>query len=163
MKTKHTSLFMACLTLALAGSAFAQSGPTPTHGAAGGPQAHSEMREHMRERMNERHTKQLGELKSKLKLDASQEAAWKTFADSMHSPGSMNFPDRSAMTKLSTPERIDKMQAMHAQRDAEMKKHGEATKSFYAALNAEQKKTFDAETARHMQRDMGKRGQYHPH
>jgi Spy/CpxP family protein refolding chaperone len=163
MKTKHTSLFMASLTLALAGSAFAQNSPAPMTGTAGGPQARPEMREHMCERMTENHTKHLGELKTKLKLDASQEAAWKTFADNMQAPASVTFPDRNAMTKLSTPERIDKMQALHTQRDAEMKKRGEATKTFYAGLNAEQKKTFDAETARHMQREMGKRGQHHPH
>jgi hypothetical protein len=54
------------------------------------------------------------------------------------------------MEKLSTPERIDQMQALHAQREAEMKKRGDATKTFYAGLSAEQKKTFDAETARFM-------------
>ena len=54
------------------------------------------------------------------------------------------------MEKLTTPERIDQMQDMHAQREAEMKKRGNATKLFYASLNAEQKKTFDAETARMM-------------
>mgnify|MGYP000387936472 CR=1 FL=1 len=65
--------------------------------------------------------------------------------------------DRAAMAKLSTPERIDQMQALHAQRDAEMKKRGDATKTFYAGLNAEQKKTFDAETARFMQQGPGMR------
>src|SRR5574343_102147 len=108
MKSKHTSLFLAGLALALAGNAFAQSGPAAGPGtgpgAGSGPQARPEMREHMRERMTERHTKQLGELKTKLKLDASQEAAWKTFADSMQPPASMAFPDHAAMAKLSTPE-----------------------------------------------------------
>ena len=169
MKPKHTSLFVAGLALALAGSAFAQSGPAagpgtgPGPGAGSGPQARPEMREHMRERMTERHTKQLGELKTKLKLDASQEAAWKTFADSMQPPASMAFPDHAAMAKLSTPERIDQMQQFHTQRDAEMKKRGDATKTFYAGLNAEQKKTFDAETARHMRRDMGGMGMRERH
>ena len=169
MKSKHTSLFLAGLALALAGSAFAQSGPAagpgtgPGPGAGSGPQARPEMREHMRERMTERHTKQLGELKTKLKLDASQEAAWKTFADSMQMPAAPATADRAAMAKLSTPERIDQMQTLHAQRDAEMKKRGDATKTFYAGLNAEQKKTFDAETARHMRRDMGGMGMRERH
>ena len=169
MKSKHTSLFLAGLALALAGSAFAQSGPAagpgtgPGPGAGSGPQARPEMREHMRERMTERHTKQLSELKTKLKLDASQEAAWKTFADSMQPPASMAFPDHAAMAKLSTPERIDQMQQFHSQRDAEMKKRGDATKTFYAGLNAEQKKTFDAETARHMRREMGGMGMREHH
>jgi periplasmic protein CpxP/Spy len=49
------------------------------------------------------------------------------------------------MEKLTTPERIDKMRAMRVQRDTEMDKRADATKAFYATLNAEQKKIFDAE------------------
>jgi protein CpxP len=60
---------------------------------------------------------------------------------------------RAEMDKLTTPERIDKMQALHTERMNEhaamMKKHGDATKAFYAVLSPEQKKTFDAEHVRH--------------
>jgi membrane peptidoglycan carboxypeptidase len=42
------------------------------------------------------------------------------------------------------------MEAHKAQRDAQMKKHVDATKTFYAALNSTQKKVFDTETARAM-------------
>ena len=113
------------------------------------------MREHMYEsmhgRMSERHARHLTELKAKLKLEPGQETAWKTFADAMQPPATPPArPDRVAMEKLTTPERIDQMLAVHAQRNADMKKHAEATKTFYASLSAEQKKTFDAETARHM-------------
>ena len=167
MKQIRTSLIAAGLVLAT--SAFAQmgSGMGPGMGQGAGnatPQARTEMREHMREHMADRHAKRLGELKAKLKLDAGQEGAWKTFADSMQPPATAQaHPDRAAMAKLSTPERIDQMQALHAQREAEMKKRGDATKTFYAGLNAEQKKTFDAETARFMQQGMGTRHQRHPH
>ena len=65
------------------------------------------------------------------------------------------------MEKLTTPERIDQMQALHAQREAEMKKRGDATKTFYAGLTPEQKKTFDAETARFMAGGPGMRGHHH--
>ena len=165
MKPIRTTLALASLALALGASAFAQTGPGPGMGP-GAQAARPEMREHMREHMAERHAKHLGELKAKLKLDAGQEAAWKTFADSMQMPAAPGIADRAAMAKLSTPERIDQMQTLHAQRDAEMKKRGDATKTFYAGLNAEQKKTFDAETARHMQREMGAMGmreRHHPH
>jgi Spy/CpxP family protein refolding chaperone len=67
-------------------------------------------------------------------------------------------PDRAEMDKLTTPERLDKMRAMHKERMAEMEasmdKRAEATKTFYAALSAEQKKTFDSEHAK-----MGMRGE----
>ena len=154
MKPIRTSLAVTGLLIALGSSAFAQPGPMA---GSGMPQAHSEhMREHMRERMTERHTRALAELKTKLKLDAGQEAAWKTFAEAMQPPAVPPArPDRAAMEKLTAPERIDQMQALHAQRDAEMKKRGDATKTFYAALNAEQKKVFDADTARFMSGGLG--------
>lgn len=156
MKPIRTSLIAAGLALALGSTAFAQPGPMA---GTGMPQARPEqMREHMRERSTERHTRHLTELKAKLKLDAGQESAWKTFADAMQPPAAppVRF-DRAAMEKLTTPERIDQMQALHAQREADMKKRGDATKAFYAGLNTEQKKTFDLETARHMHQGAGMR------
>ena len=56
------------------------------------------------------------------------------------------------MEKLSTPERIDKMRSERAQHMADMTtamdKRDEATKTFYATLDADQKKVFDAEHSR---------------
>lgn len=148
MKALRTPLITAGLLAALAGSAIAQMGPGGMPGAEG---AHGSRIEKMREHMAERHKQHLLELKTKLQLQSGQEAAWKTFAEAMQAPAQAPArADRAALEKLSTPERIDQMQALHAQRDAEMKKRGEATKTFYAALNADQKKTFDAETARFM-------------
>lgn len=153
MKSIRTSLIVAGLAVAFGSSAFAQPGPMP--GPGGVPQARAE---HMRERMVERHNRQLTELKAKLKLDASQEAAWKTFTDATQPPATPPARlDRAAIEKLTTPERIDQMQALHAQREAEVKKHGDATKAFYNSLNAEQKKVFDTETAHHMQQGPGMR------
>jgi hypothetical protein len=65
------------------------------------------------------------------------------------------------MAKLATPERIDRMRAVRAQRNAEMDKRMDATKTFYAALSAEQKKTFDAEGMRFLRG--GKRGGFGGH
>ena len=148
MKALRTSLITASLLATLAGAAMAQMGP----GGMPGPDGqHGPRMEKMREHMAERHQQHLAELKSKLKLQTGQEAAWKTFAEAMQPPAQPPARvDRAAMEKLSTPERIDQMQALHAQREAEMKKRGDATKAFYASLGAEQKKTFDAETARFM-------------
>jgi Spy/CpxP family protein refolding chaperone len=58
------------------------------------------------------------------------------------------WPDRAEIDKLTTPERLDKMRDLRKQRDAEMDKRDAATRTFYATLTAEQKKTFDANTGR---------------
>jgi hypothetical protein len=47
------------------------------------------------------------------------------------------------MQKLTTPERIDRMRAQRAQRDAAMDARSDAVKAFYAQLQPEQQKTFD--------------------
>ena len=66
---------------------------------------------------------------------------------------------KADMDKLTTPERIDKMQAMHAERmktmTAEMDKRGAATKTFYAVLSSEQKAVFDAVSMRGGRHGMG--------
>jgi protein CpxP len=154
MKSLRSSLITAGLLLGLSGLAFAQTAPTPD--------AHrAERMEKMREHMGQRHAQHLAELKSKLKLQATQEPAWAAFEQAMQMPkGPMNRPDRAALEKMTTPERLDQMQAHKAQMDAQMQKHVDATKNFYATLTAEQKKTFDAETARGMQ-GMGGEGHHH--
>lgn len=155
MKALRTSVITAGLLATLASSAMAQMGPggmpghEPREGHHG-PRT-EKMRESMREQMAERHAQHLAALKAKLQLSAGQEAAWQTFADAMQPPAATPARiDRAAMAKLSTPERIDQMQALHAQRGVEMKKRGDATKTFYAELSPEQKKTMDVETARFM-------------
>lgn len=160
MKALRTPLLTATLLSALAGSALAQMGPGNMPGQDGPHGRHADrMHEHKAGSMGERHARHLTELKAQLKLDASQESAWNSFAQAMQPPTRPAHHDRAAMEKLSTPERIDRMQSMHAQHDTEMKKHGEATKAFYASLNAEQKKTFDGQTARFM----GRRGDHGMH
>jgi Spy/CpxP family protein refolding chaperone len=103
-------------------------------------------------KMQARMAKHQTELKAKLKLTPAQEGAWTAFTASMQPPAHMARPtpeQRAELDKLSTPERIDKMRALRTQRMADMNaamdKRGEATKTFYAALNPEQQKTFDAE------------------
>lgn len=151
MKTTHRLLITAGLLTSLAGTVFAQTAPAPS------PEAQRPARmEKMRERMAERHSKHLNELKAKLHLQAGQEASWSAFAQAMQAPAQpLPRPDHAALEKLTTPERIDQMQAFKAQRDALMQKRAEATKAFYASLDADQKKTFDAETARFMKQRMG--------
>lgn len=104
---------------------------------------------HMQAMMDKRHAA----LKTQLKLTAAQEPAWTAFTEA-HKPmaGQMDkqWPDPAEMAKLTTPERIEKMQALRAahQRDmtVTMEKRTEAVKTFYAALTPEQQKAFDAAT-----------------
>ena len=116
----------------------------------------------MMARWQERHDKRMADLKQELQVTPAQEAAWGQFAGAMRPPSSMpQRPDREAMARMTTPERIDQMQAMHRQRQADMDRHAEATKAFYAALTPEQKKKFDAHTAQAMGRHHG--GAMHGH
>jgi protein CpxP len=102
--------------------------------------------------------KHLAELKTKLKITAAQEGAWGTFTEAMKPPAGMTpaRPDRAEIDKLPLPERIDKMRALRAQhmsdRQANMEKREDAAKAFYATLNADQKKTMDAEHSKMMHR-----------
>lgn len=113
--------------------------------------------------------KRQAEMKTKLKITPAQEGAWTTYTAAMKPPANMMMgqrptaEQRAEFDKLTTPERIDKMQAMRTQRMSEMNaamtQRGDATKTFYATLSPEQQKTFDAE-----HRKMGQReGHGHGH
>jgi hypothetical protein len=152
MKKLIQSMVVAGVLAVAGGAAFAQMGE--------GMMGHEGMQHRDPAKMAQMHAKHLANLKAKLKLTASQEEAWNTFANSMAPiAGMMNKrPDPAEMDKLTTPERIDKMRALHKEHmtamEANMDKRAEATKTFYAALSAEQKKTFDAEHSK-----MGMRGE----
>lgn len=117
------------------------------------------------ERMQERRAKHLADLKTKLKLDASQQGAWSTFTASMQPPSKGDRPDRAAMRaefeKLTTPQRLDRMQSRQAERAALASKRADATRTFYAALKPDQQKTFDSESMRFGPREgHGPRGEH---
>jgi hypothetical protein len=153
MKKLIQSLVIAGVMATAGGAAFAQMD--------GGMMAHGGMHHMDPAKMAQMHAKHLADLKAKLKITASQEAAWTSFTDVMKPPTDMmgKRPDRAEMDKLTTPERIDKMRAMHkehmATMEATMDKRGDATKAFYATLSPEQQKTFDGEFAK-----MGPRGEH---
>jgi periplasmic protein CpxP/Spy len=169
MKTNQ-SFHLPLTSLAIAGllvlGAVTATAQTPPVSAAGSSASTQGSGEHMRMRdpakMQAMMAKHQADLKAKLKLTPAQEGAWTAFTAAMQPPAGWRPGDmqakRAELEKLPTPERIDKMQALRAERmtqmNAEMDKRGAATKSFYAALTTEQQKTFDAE--RHMHR--GERG-----
>jgi periplasmic protein CpxP/Spy len=149
-------LLAALLAVGAAGvsTAFAQSAPPATPGATQTqPQAQRGMRhDHGErgmspERMQQHMARRTADLKARLKIEPAQETAWNTFIDAMKPPADMmqrRQAIRTEMQKLTTPERIDRMRTLRTERQASMDKRGDAVKTFYAALNAEQKKTFDS-------------------
>jgi hypothetical protein len=89
----------------------------------------------------------MGELKQKLQITPAQENAWNTWSGAMK-PTQTQRPDRAEIERLTTPERIDRMHALRAQRNADMDRRMDATKNFYAVLNPQQKQVFDTESLR---------------
>jgi len=116
------------------------------------------------ESMQKYHAERQAKLKTELKLTAEQEPAWNAFvARTAHEPRAMQAMAREDWAKLTTPERLDKMQALKAERDAQMAKRIDATKSFYAALTPEQQKVFDTQAHGGMKGEhrMGGQGGHH--
>lgn len=109
-------------------------------------------------RMAARVNQHLADLKQKLQISAAQESAWTSFSTAMQPPANVQRPDRQALSAMTTPERLDQMRAMRDRRNAEMDRRADATKTFYAQLTPDQKKTFDTETARMFQGGHGKHG-----
>ena len=98
-------------------------------------------------RMEAHMAQRAADLKAKLKIEPAQEAAWASWTASMRPPAGQReamAKNREEMKALSTPERIDRMKALRTQRDAEMDQRAQATKAFYAQLNAYQKGVFDS-------------------
>ena len=166
-KSLRNRLLVAGLLASMGLAAVAQTPPPEAKGGPMGAQGmgmgHHAMRGDKADpaKMEARHTEHLAQLKAKLKLTAAQEPAWTAFTATMKPP-MHSKAERAAMqadmAKLTTPERIDKMQARKAERDADMSQRADATKAFYAQLSAEQKKVFDGETARHMHAPHGGMG-----
>lgn len=144
-------LAAAALAAALAGIAapsFAQpgAGAGPTAEQAQRPRQRAMTPEQRQQFMQQR----LEAFKQKLQLTPAQEPAWNSFVQSMQPQADARHArlDWQGMDKLTTPERIDRMRAMHAQRGAEMERRGDAVKAFYAQLTQAQQKTFDEQGAR---------------
>lgn len=124
--------------LAMAAGAYAQDAnvdPMTAH--------HARMDPAKRDAMMARHMQRMHD---KLKIQPSQEAAWKTFAASMKPMGMPPQP-AAADAKLSAPERMEKMMQAHQQMQQQ---HLEALKTFYKQLTPEQQKIMDQ-----MHADMG--------
>lgn len=146
------------LAAVLAACGIAAQAQTPPAPPAGGQADHARMHEHMQERMQKR----MDSLKRILQITPAQEGAWNAWAAAMKpSPQAMQQrrANREELARLTTPERLDRMRQMRAQRSAEMDKRADATKTFYAQLTPPQQKAFDEVSLRFM----GGRGGHRHH
>ena len=142
--------------LAAAGvAAHAQTAPAPAAAAQGQHQRFDPAKR------AEHHARRMADLKQKLQIQPNQEAAWTSFVTALQPPANRPRIDREALAGMPTPDRLDQMRALRNQRSAEMDRRADATKAFYAQLTAEQKKTFDAETARRFARHGGGKHRHH--
>ncbi len=152
--------FKPCHTLILAGalstlSGYSMAQPLPGTGPGADPATQGQaMGSHDPAKMQARITQRLAEFKVKLKITPAQEAAWTTYTDAIKpkprlTPQTSMAASHEELSKLPTPERLDRMRALHAERVADMTarmdQRAQATKTFYAVLNADQKKVFDAQ------------------
>lgn len=159
------ALLLSGLLATLAGCGVAQSAPASATSADASSTMHRDgdgMRGHdtarMQERMKQRMAERMADLKTKLKITPAQEAAWTTFMTAMQPMQGTAYAGMRAsheeLSKLPTPERLDRMRALHSQHMAEMNtrmtQRADATKAFYNVLSADQKKTFDDEFTRAM-------------
>ena len=159
MKLVHKHIIIASM-LACVGMAATAQAPAAATDAPKGPttatyERHEHMGRHDPAKMQAFQAKRQAALKEKLKITPAQEAAWTSFTTATQMQAKGPRPERGEFAKLTTPQRIDKMREMRTQHAAAADKRDEAVKTFYAALSAEQQKTFDAEHAR-----MGPRGHH---
>lgn len=90
--------------------------------------------------------KRLETLKSDLKLNANQEAAWTEWVGKMkgdHAGWEEKRKNEESWASLPAPERMEKMLAFSKEHIARQEVRLAATKAFYATLSPEQRKTFD--------------------
>lgn len=116
-------------------------------------------------RMQQKMAERQAALKTELQLTPAQEPAWNAFiARTQTQARPARQGNREDWSKLTTPQRLDKMQAMKVERDTAMAQRVDAIKSFYASLNADQQKVFDSKHLSGFQRAGMHRGHgHHPH
>lgn len=139
---------------------------TPAKPAAPTAEQRDQQRAERMARMQQKMAERQAAFKTELKLTPEQEPAWNAFiARTQPQTRPARQGNREDWSKLTTPQRLDKMQALKVERDAAMAKRVDAIKSFYASLNADQQKVFDSKHLSGFQRAGMHRGhgKHHPH
>lgn len=158
MKHSLKTLSAALLLAGIGFSSVAQTPPPPPAGApmhqqhgmreGRGPMDPARM-EQRRKRMEERMARRQAELKQKLAITPAQEGAWAAWTGAIKPAAqAAQRPSREEFARMTTPQRIDRMRELRAQRMARMDARMNATKTFYAALSPEQQKVFDQESVK---------------
>ncbi|MBC7718279.1 MAG: Spy/CpxP family protein refolding chaperone [Chitinophagaceae bacterium] len=152
------ALVLAGLLASAATGVAAQTAPTAST-VSSQPSAAGERRMggHDPAHMQARMAKRQAEMKTKLAITPAQEGAWSYYTSAMQPPARWgarpSAEQRAELDKLSTPERVDKMRSLRAERmkamGTAMDQRGEATKALYAALTPAQQKVMDAELKNH--------------
>jgi len=134
-----TSVAAACgLALFVAGSASAQPALPPIPPADGQGQT-PDPTELVR-------LQKLHELHEDLSIRSDQESAWQGFADSLALPRKKAGPDPVQGADLTTPQRLELIDADLRENLAGFERHLAAAKKLYAVLTPEQRRTFDVLT-----------------
>jgi len=130
-------LALSMLTTLAVSPAYAHEGADDAHCDRAG---HSHWQHQDRSEFIAQHQAQLHD---QLKLSASQEANWASYIENTKPP---EHPDRQqweALSKLPTPERLDRILALKTEQLKKLEARNQAVKSFYATLTDDQKKIFD--------------------
>lgn len=125
----------------------AAASPRTEVAAQAAPQAAhpGERMERWAKRHAERRAQHLDRLKTELKLSPEQEPAWLAFvARTQPMPKPLAQTKDKPWDQLTTPQRIERVKAHQAERQAAMNQRLYAVQGFYAALTPEQQKVFDA-------------------
>lgn len=152
-----TALAAAALALGAAGVQAADQVPAQAQAQVqGATPAAAERHAKQRARWQQKREQRAQKLKDKLQLTDAQLPAWERFQQALQPSGHARA-QRGELRGLSTPERIDRMRAQRQERMARMDQRDEAVKAFYAQLNAEQQKVFDAQGMRGARKGHGDR------
>lgn len=136
-------LTVAISSLLSGGSIFAESADKPA--TASGKQEYAGVEPKKCERWEEKE-KRLEKLKSELKLNANQEAAWTVWFGTINGDRKAwkeMRENEGSWADLSVPERMEKKLAFSKKHIARQEARLAATKTFYATLSSEQRKIFD--------------------
>jgi periplasmic protein CpxP/Spy len=126
----------------------------PGHG--GGDCRQEQPSEAQQQRMTQRMEQRQTALKAQLKLSAEQEPAWQAFVQAMKPTAKTALrPQSTELDAMTTPQRMEKMKALRAEREAHMNQRMQAVQTFYSALTPEQQKVFDAQKSMRPQHPRG--------